>query len=141
MEIVLPGDGSATKIKLETGKPAPEGELEVRAWKPWPPRPMSPAYDWKVTFRLASGGFVETHEDFAFEAPEAGYEEEYIVDMAAASGKNWKVFAERTMYFAFGEPKRYGRVAMRTDGNSRYIFLDYIINRSGSRDLEAASPR
>lgn len=142
IEIALPGDGSSTKVELETGKTGPDGELEVRAWKPWPPRPMSPPYDWKVTFNLVAGGFVETRGDFAFEAPEAGYEEKYTIEMIAASGAQWKVSAERTLYFAFGEPKRYGRLNVRTDGNSRYVFLDYVINPSGSRNLESdRSPR
>jgi hypothetical protein len=136
-EIVLPGDGTAAKLDLERGKISPTGELVIQTWKPWPPRPLSPPYEWKVTFVLPGGGFVETREDFAFEAPESGYEETYVIDMNPAMPSEWKVSAERTLYFTFGEPKRYGRMALRTDGNSRYVFLDYVMNQSGSRNLES----
>jgi hypothetical protein len=137
-EVFLPGDGSSTNLKLETGRIAPDGELIVKAWKPWPPRPMSPPYDWKVLLTLRGGGFGETTEEFPFHAPDDGYTPEYTVDMVAALASQWKISAERTLYFTFGEPKRYGRLTLRTDGNSRYIFLDYVINPSGSRDLETA---
>jgi hypothetical protein len=70
VEVVLPGDGSAAKIDMENGAISQSGELEVRAWKPWPPRPMSPHYDWKVTFNLSNGGFVPSNDEFSFEAPQ-----------------------------------------------------------------------
>jgi hypothetical protein len=136
VEIVLPGDGTAATVDLDKGKINPTGELLIQAWKPWPPRPMSPLYEWKVLLHLPGSGFVETREDFAFEAPESGYEESYIIDMNPGRPSEWKVSAERTLYFTFGKPKKYGRMALRTDGNSRYVFLDYIINPTGSRNLE-----
>jgi hypothetical protein len=136
VEIFLPGDGSSAKLRLETGKIGSDGELAVQAWKPWPPRPMSPPYDWKVTLTLIGGGFLETHEDFPFEAPETGYQEKYTIDMSAALRNQWKVAADQTLYFVLAEPKRYGHLSIRTDGNSRYIFLEYVINSTGSRNLE-----
>jgi hypothetical protein len=36
----------------------------------------------------------------------------------------------------YGNPKKYGRLTLRTDGASRYIFIDYFLNPSGSRNLE-----
>lgn len=138
VEVVLPGDGTGPRLHLESGKVAATGEVQIQAWKPWPPRPMSPPYNWKVILSIAGGGFVETHEDFAFEAPEAGYEETYMIDMNPALLTEWRVSAEHSLYFTFGEPKKYGRMSLRTDGGSRYIFLDYVINQSGSRNLESA---
>lgn len=140
-EIMLPGDGTPTGVQLETGNAASNGELQVQAWKPWPPKPMSPPYDWKVVFTLHGGGFTEAPDELAFEAPENGYNEQYTVDMPADLGTGWKVSTERTLYFSFGEPKKYGRIVFRTDANSRYIFLDYFINRSGSRQLEDSGLR
>jgi hypothetical protein len=137
-EVLLPGYGSSTKINLESGKVAQHGQLQVQAWKPWPPRPMSPSYDWKVTFTLQGGGFLEAVDEFAFEAPESGYSDPYVIDMLAILGSGWKVSVEKTLYFAYGEPKKYGRLTFRTDGNSRYVFLNYVINSSGSRNLEGA---
>ena len=139
VEVVLPGDGTAAALDLQTGKVSGTGELQIQAWKPWPPHPMSPPYEWKVLLVLPGGGFVETNENFAFEAPETGYEESYAIDMNPARAAEWKVSAERVLYFAFGEPRKYGRASLRTDGNSRYVFLEYVINRSGGRKLESVS--
>jgi hypothetical protein len=136
VEIVLPGDGTSTKVRLETGQMQMGGELQVQALKPWPPRPMSPPYAWKVIFTIKGGGFVEAPDEFAFEAPDTAYSEPYTIDMSTRLGSAWKVSAEKTLYFAYGEPRRYGRLTLRTDGNSRYIFVNYVINPSGSRNLE-----
>jgi hypothetical protein len=140
VEMVVSGDGTPLKLDLLNGKISIRGQLEVQAWKPWPPRPMEPPYEWKVLLVILGGGFFETHEDFAFEAPETGYEEPYVIDMSPRLGNLWKVSAERSLYFAFGEPKKYGRMSVRTDGGSRYVFLDYVINQSGGRNLENANP-
>jgi hypothetical protein len=140
VEVVLPGDGTAVMIRLETGLIAPDGQLEVKAWKPWPPRPMSPPYDWKVRLTMPNGGFVESAEEFAFEAPDAGYTPSFEVNMVAAAKDNWKVSAARTLYFSYGDPANYGRLTLRTDGNSRYTFIDYVVNPSGSRNLENGPP-
>jgi hypothetical protein len=102
---VLPGDGTPTAVQLETGKAGSNGELQVQAWKPWPPKPMSPAYDWKVVFTLHGGGFTEAPDEFAFEAPENGYNEQHTVDMPANLGTRWKVSAERTLYFSWATKK------------------------------------
>jgi hypothetical protein len=140
-EVVLPGDGSAAKICLETGLTASDGQLEVKAWKPWPPRPMSPPYDWKVKLTIADGGFVESAEEFPFNAPDARYTPSFEIDMLASATDKWKVSGERTLYFSYGAPVKYGHLSLRTDGNSRYIFIDYVLNPSGSRNLEDGPPR
>lgn len=139
VEVLLSGDGSPLKLDLLSGRISDSGQVQVQAWKPWPPRPMEPAYEWKVVLAIPGGGFVETREDFAFAAPETGYEGPYVIDMSPALGSSWKVSAERSLYFVFGEPKKYGHMSLRTDGGSRYIFLDYVINQSGGRDLEPAN--
>jgi hypothetical protein len=139
--MVLSGDGTPLKLDLLNGNISAEGQLEVQAWKPWPPRPMEPPYEWKIVLAMQGGGFVETREDFAFEAPETGYEDPYVIDMSPTLGSLWKVSAERSLYFVFGEPRKYGRMSLRTDGGSRYIFLDYVINQSGLRDVESVEKR
>jgi hypothetical protein len=139
IEVVLPGDGSGENVDLAAGKVSMNGQLEVRAWKPWPPRPMSPRYDWKVSFTIADGGFVEAPEEFAVEAPETVYNPSLEFNMPSSAGDVWKVTVERRLYFTYGQPKKYGRLDFRTDGNSRYIFINYVLNPSGSRNLEEAS--
>jgi hypothetical protein len=43
---------------------------------------------------------------------------------------------DRQFYFYFGQPRRYGRLHLRTDGDRPYVFIDYWLNPSGSRNLE-----
>jgi|SRR5882724_916092 len=139
-KVMLQGDAATVRIGLDTGKPSATGELLIEATKPWPPRPMSPPYNWQVAFHIENGGFVDAPDQFAFDAPETGYTPDYTINMPATLDSEWKVHVERTLYFTFGEPKRYGRLNLRTNGNSRYIFLDYVINRAGGRNLEAQPP-
>jgi len=112
-EVKLSGDGSTVRVRLDNGKPGAEGELVIQAWKPWPPRPMSPPYDWKVELQIDGGGFANAPEQFAFEAPETGYEPVFTIDMRAALTAEWKVSVERTLYFTVGEPKKYGRLSLK----------------------------
>lgn len=140
VEVALPGDGKGTNIDLISGKISPNGELQIQAWKPWPPRPLSPHYDWKVLFTISDGGFIEAPTEFAFEAPETVYSQPFEANMPASARDAWRVSAEKTLYFAFGQPRKYGRLHFRTDGASRYVFIDYVLNPSGSRNLEDASP-
>src|SRR4030095_9451451 len=140
IKVLLPGDGSPVNVDVNTGEVAPSGELQIQAWKPWPPRPLSPHYDWKVLFTISDGGFIEAPTEFAFEAPEAVYSQPFDVNMPASARDAWRVSAEKTLYFAFGQPRKYGRLHFRTDGASRYVFIDYVLNPSGSRNLEDASP-
>ena len=82
---------------------------------------------------------MEAPAEFAFEAPEAVYSQPFEVSMPASAGSAWSVSAEKTVYFAFGQPRKYGRMHFRTDGASRYVFIDYAFNPSGSKNLEDAS--
>ena len=82
---------------------------------------------------------MEAPTEFAFEAPEAVYSQPFEVNMRASARDAWRVSAEKTLYFAFGQPRKYGRLHFRTDGASRYVFIDYVLNPSGSRNLEEAA--
>ena len=139
IKIFLPNPGSSMNVDLDSGNIGSVGQLVVETWKPWPPKPISPHYDWKVQLSIANGGFADAPQEFAFEAPETGYNPSFAIDMPASRGNNWSVSAEKTLYFTFGEPKKYGWLHFRTDGNSRYVFIDYVLNPSGSRNLEEAS--
>ena len=136
VEVALPGNGSSKGINLSTGKVQLNGDINIQSFKPWPPRPMVPHYDWKLTLSIPDGGFVEAHEEFPFEAPETVYEPTFEINMPASLGEAWRVGVEKTLYFAYGTPKKYGRLNLRTSANSRYVFIDYFVNPSGSRNLE-----
>ena len=136
VEVFLPDNGSSKGINLAAGKVQATGDITFQSFKPWPARPMSPHYDWKVSLSIPDGGFVEAHEEFPFEAPETVYEPTFEINMPASLGDAWKVSVEKTLYFTYGNPKKYGRLNLRTNGASRYVFIDYFVNPSGSRNLE-----
>jgi hypothetical protein len=136
VEVVLPRDGSSQAIDLATGRIQTDGNLSVQSWKPWPPRPASPPYDWKIQLTMSGGGFIEAPEEFAFEAPETGYSPIFELIEKSENVGAWKVSADQSLYFKLDKPDRYGRMKIRTDGNSRYVFIDYFFNPSGSRNLE-----
>jgi len=136
LEMVPPRDASLKYIDLAIGMAQPTGQLQVQSWKPWPPRPMSPRYDWKIALIIPGGGFVEAHEEFGFEAPATVYELRFEINMPANLGSAWKVFGEKTLYFVYGNPKKYGRLNLRTDGDSLYVLINYVFNPSGLRNVE-----
>jgi len=136
LEKVPPRDASLKYIDLAIGMAQPTGQVQVQSWKPWPPRPMSPRYDWKIALIIPGGGFVEAHDKFAFEAPETVYELRFEINMPANLGSAWKVFGEKTLYFVYGNPKKYGRLNLRTDGDSLYVLINYVFNPSGLRNVE-----
>src|SRR5207244_11293107 len=123
VEVALPGDGKGTNIDLVSGKISSTGELQIQAWKPRPPRPLSPHYDWKVLFTISDGGFIEAPTEFAFEAPEAVYSQPFEVNMPASARDAWKVSAEKTLYFAFGQLIKYGGLHFRTVGARRNVLI------------------
>jgi len=132
-EIMLPEPGRLRVLELQNGASF-STRVEVTAWKPWPPQPGVPHYDWKITLAITGGGLVES-QNAVGPAPEKGYESRYSVDMQAAS-KDWSVSTSKTLFFVTPQPMRYGRLTFRTKGDSRYVFIDYVVNLSGGRELD-----
>ena len=138
VKIALPGDGSGASVDLDTGHVlAASGTLRVQTWKPSPPKPMSPHYDWKAALRISSGGFADAPEKFAFEAPKNGYKESIELVMPADAA-TWNVGIEKDLYFLYGNPPKYGLLHFQTYANSQYVFITYVVNPSGSRNLESS---
>ncbi|MEI8341112.1 MAG: carboxypeptidase-like regulatory domain-containing protein, partial [Verrucomicrobiota bacterium] len=78
IELTPPKDGSAVTVDLLTGNQSPNGQLEVKTWKPQISAEQTRTgrvfpYDWRITLKIADGGFLEHHDVFPFEAPETGY--------------------------------------------------------------------
>ena len=141
IELTPPKDGSAVTVDLLTGNQSPNGQLEVKTWKPQISAEQTRTgkvfpYDWRITLKIADGGFLEHHDVFPFEAPETGYNPLIDLSLHATNGSSKEVTAQQDCYFCFGQPRKYGRLHFNTDGDRPYVFIDYYLNPSGSRNLE-----
>lgn len=138
VELDLPGNGSKRAVDLLIGKASETGSLQITAWKPpLSTEPIPKPYDWRIMVGIASGGFVECQDILPFTAPEDGYVSSVDLHMSPDLGTQWSVGVERNYYFRFGTPPRYGRLTLRTNGDSKVVFLDYFLNpKPGSRNLE-----
>lgn len=143
IELNMRGQGSTQTVDLLTGKVAQTGgQLQVTVWKPTITAEQIRTakvfpYDWRIQVKLDDGGLAEHKDIFAFEAPESGYLPDFDVKLRPTNGASADVTVNKQFYFYFGEPRRYGRLQLRTDGDRPYVFVDYWFNPApGSRNLE-----
>lgn len=135
LRVLIPfGEEKSATVDLLNGKESPKGQLEIRASKPEKHGVHFP-YDWRFSMTIPDGGFVEQNDEFGFEAPETGYRTALDYQQHAENGAKG-VFVEGKMYFVFGTPKRYGRLHFETGGDSRRVSIEYVLNPTGSRNLE-----
>ena len=100
------------------------GQLQVTVWKP-------------TITKINGGGLVEHRDVFAVEAPESGYVAEYNSTLHATNGMSPGVTLNKQFYFYFGQPRNYGRLHFRTDGDRPAVAVDYWLNPApDSRNLE-----
>jgi hypothetical protein len=137
--IIPYGEGKTTRIDLLNGDESPNGELIVTVSKP-DGRQVHFPYDWRISISIPNGGLREHTDEFAFQAPEDGYLPGMDYSCHAENGMKG-VALEKKLYFVFDQPRKYGNLNLRTDGNSRYVFIDYVLNPSGSRNLEDGRTR
>jgi hypothetical protein len=84
---------------------------------------------------IPDGGLFEHGEEFAFTAPETGYQA--MVNLQFTKGEtNWTTQFVGNYYIAFGQPRKYGWLRIESDLAQETVFLTYAINPSGSRNLE-----
>lgn len=129
-------DGSPVRVDFFNRKTGTEGQLEVSQVKPaygaW-----QTATGWSYRLAIPDGGFVETRDEFAFEAPASGYQP--VVEFKfQKNDPNWTERIDKTFYIAFGSPRKYGRIHIETTMTTGTI-LEYAINPTGSRNLEPAN--
>jgi hypothetical protein len=51
---------------------------------------------------------------------------------------DWATQITKTYYIAFGQPRKYGWLRVNANIAQQTVFLQYVINPSGSRNLEPA---
>lgn len=138
----LSGQGATASIDLLTGKVSPAGgQLQVTVWKPTLTTEQINTgkvfpYDWRIQVKIKDGGLIEHKDVFAFESPESGYVPEFDARLRPINGASADVTVNKQFYFCFGEPRKYGRLQLRTDGDRPNVFVDYWLNPTGLRNLE-----
>jgi hypothetical protein len=126
-------DGSPAWVDFFNQKVGRDGQMEISQNKPaysaW-----QMAAEWSYRLAIADGGFIETSEEFPFQAPESGYQP--VVEFNFHKDKpSWTEHLDKTFYVAFGNPRRYGRIHVVTSMTNGTI-LDYAISPDGTRNLE-----
>jgi hypothetical protein len=131
-------DGTPLEIDLLNGNAvAPgHGHFRVECWTQDEGKKRGEKYDWTCRLSVPGGGFLENTNEFAFLAPESGYQEGVEIIMQASAGREWKKDVERQFYFKLGNGM-HGRMtfAMIAAGD-HFCMIEALTNPSGSRNLE-----
>jgi hypothetical protein len=133
-------DGTPVEIDLLKGEKvsAGSGQLKLELW-----RDVSNAkankFDWKCHVSVPGGGLIETPDEFAFQAPESGYQPSIVIDMPA-SNQNWREDV-RTKYYVQLPDGKYGRIDFYLLAYNGVLTVQSTINPSGSRNLEPTEPQ
>jgi hypothetical protein len=134
LSVTAPRNGTPVKVDFFTRQVGAVGQLEISQIKP--ARELSrEATEWSFRLAVPEGGLIEHNDEFATEAPKAGYQP-VIEFQFKKSETNWTTALSKKFYISFGQPRRYGRIEVQSfmEGGSR---LEFAINPDGSRILES----
>ena len=150
--VTVPKDGTPVKVDLMNQKTG-AGALEIRQKKPeFPARGgtwerMSPsdraklasATNWSLSLTISNGGLVEENDEFGFTPPESGYQP--TIEYTFHKGQkewlgNWAMNFQKSYYVKLGSPAVYGQLDVETSTDKSTVFLTYVLNPDGSRNLE-----
>ncbi len=142
----LRGQGATATVDLVTGNVSPSnGQLQVAVWKPGITAEQINTgkvfpYEWRVQLKINGGGLAEYTDVDPFEAPKSGYTSQYDALLQPTHGASADVTVDKQFYFYFGQPPKYGRFQLRTNGDRASVFIKSWLNPSGSRNLEYDAP-
>jgi hypothetical protein len=126
-----------TPIELDLSKAdqgrAGSGLLKLEFWRDVSDRKAS-VFDWKLQLSAPGGGLVETDEEFAFLAPENGYQPSIVIDMPATN-QPW-IGEIRSKYYIQLSDGKYGRIDFYFLSYNGVFTIHSAINPDGSRNLE-----
>jgi hypothetical protein len=139
VEVNAPANGAPVRVDLlNGGRISAEGQVEIAAVTStlqYPPR----FFDWRATIAAPGGGLVEKCDELGFAAPIKGYLPRVEFNFPA-SAPDWKRSVRKSYYIRFGHPAKYGRVEIDVNGGKQLVFLRFVVNPSGSRNLEPQNP-
>lgn len=128
-------DGTPVELDLLKGTQvsAGTGQLKLEFWRDVSHLNVQP-FDWKLQLSTPGGGLIQTDEEFAFEAPEKGYQPSIVLDMPATN-QNWQGEITSKYYIRLSDGK-YGRIDFYLLPRNGAFTVQSVFNLSGSRNLE-----
>ena len=132
-------DGTQYYVNLLTGKKSmdPTGEWDLSINVTRSAVNSDRKFDWFATIDASNGGLIETNDDFAFVAPESGYQPIHITQNASDAA--WQSGIKARFFVKSRDGKIYSRIEteITPDYNENAaINMKYFVNPSGSRNLE-----
>lgn len=112
------------------------GQLKLEFWRDISNK-QAKVFDWTLQISVPGGGLIQTTEEFAFQAPEKGYQPSIIIDMLATN-QNWQGEVRNKYYVQLPDGK-YGRIDLYLLPYNGVFTLQSAINPSGSQNLEPAN--
>lgn len=132
-------DPFTVSVNLVTGAmtSGQNGNLVVQCWTQDQGRRPGEKYDWRCLVAIPGGGVVPANEEFAFLAPDSGYQPSVEIDMPADRPR-WQDDVELKLYYQLSDG-RYGKMSFSMiSGGQNFFMIDSVLNPSGSRNLEPA---
>jgi hypothetical protein len=128
-------DGTPIELDLLNGSQnvSGSGQLKLEFWRDISDLHKQP-FDWKLQLSVRGGGLIETNEEFAFEAPESGYQSPIVIDMPATN-QDW-LGEFRSKYYIQLPNGNYGRFDFYLLPRNGVFTVHSAINPTGSRNLE-----
>ena len=128
-------DGMPIELDLLSGRKvsAGNGQLKLEFWRDVSDIKAS-RFDWKLQISISKGGLIGTDEEFAFQAPESGYQPSVLIDMPATN-QNWQDEVRSKYYIQLPDGK-YGRIDVYLMPYNGVFTVQSAINPAGSRNLE-----
>jgi hypothetical protein len=130
-----PADGTVMDVPFR-GKRRDDtiGRLQGQAWKGEADPLKDGRYDWKVIITVPGGGIMESSDEFAFVAPESGYQQSFEIRMSK-DNPSWKSGFNKKFFFKL--PNYFARGQIDVDlFHDFYFSMDYFVNPDGSANLE-----
>lgn len=95
-------------------------------------------FDWTASLEIADGGLLPTQDEFAFEAPEEGYQQRLVFEFKKEN-EDWLPLLRRQFYIK-ARGKIFGRLNIDLSASGEppptLITVESSINPTGSRNLE-----
>jgi len=131
LAIRIPKDNTPVRVDFFQKQASSTGQLEISQNKP----PWQGATNWSFSLSVPDGGLIENQDEFQFQAPDKGYQS--MIEYHFSIGRsNWTTHVTKQFYITFGQPRQYGWLRFESDLAQETVFVTYVVNPSGSRNLE-----
>ncbi|HEX7653519.1 MAG TPA: carboxypeptidase-like regulatory domain-containing protein [Verrucomicrobiae bacterium] len=136
--VQLHHDGTPIELDLLNGTqtPAGTGQLKLEFWKSTAGS-NDRNFDWKLQLSVPGGGLVSTDEEFAFQAPQNGYQPSILIDMSATN-QSWQGEIRNKYYIKLSDGK-FGMIDFYLLPRNGAFTVHSAINPTGSQNLEPAN--